>query len=110
MNAKTINPALGVDSFSCPSCGALSHQDWYNVHCDLFKKDNKPWIPDAETPERILKDKDINPAMRNSLADHFRQRLLQLPFFEPHEQNTWVSLSLENVYVSKCYSCKALAV
>ena len=110
MSAKTINPALGGESFNCPSCGALAHQDWYYVHCKIFDKDSKPWTPDPEAPERAMANREFDPPLRKTLSDYFKQRLLQLPFFEYHEQGVWMGLGLENVFVSKCYSCKALAV
>jgi Domain of unknown function (DUF4145) len=110
MNTKTINPALGADSFNCPSCGALAHQNWFLVHGENFKKDNRPSIPDAEALARVRAHKDLEQEVKNRIADYFEQRLLKLPFFDRQDQGTYVVLTLENVYVSQCYSCHALAV
>jgi hypothetical protein len=111
MNAKTINPVLGAESFNCPSCGALAHQSWYEVYCNDFEKGRGPWTPAPDAPEQALANRDVDdPALRRTIADYFRKRLLQLPFFDPTDQSVWLRLSLENVYVSKCYSCSALAV
>jgi hypothetical protein len=110
MNAKTIHPALGAESFNCPSCGALAHQDWFQVHCKIYDKDNKPWVPDPDAPRMALEDKGIDPELRLKFSDYFKQRLLRLPFFDPIENGVWVGLNLDNVFVSKCYSCKALAL
>jgi len=111
MASKTVTPSLGITSFTCTSCGALAHQSWYQIYCKNFAEGEHPWIPDQDAPAKILADKSIeDPEFRKKIAEYFRKRLLQLPFIDPAESDVWLRSSLENVYASKCYSCKALAI
>jgi hypothetical protein len=110
MKAKIVNPTLGAESFNCPSCGALAHQSWFSAYCDAYKKGEKPSTIDPDAPAMVLANKDVDPNLREAIASYFRNRLTQLPFFDQQTEGKWVGLSLENVSVSKCYSCNALAV
>jgi hypothetical protein len=110
MNAKIANPTLGAESFNCASCGALAHQSWFNAYCDVYKKGEKPFALDPGAPESMLANKDVDPNLREAIAGYFRKRLTQLPFLDKQTEGKWISLSLENVFVSKCYSCDALAI
>src|SRR5258708_10595476 len=110
MTTRVTNPALGAESFNCPSCGALAHQDWFHFYSKFYEKDSGQWIPDSKAAERVLSDKDLSPEHRDSFSAYYRKRLSQLPFFDQSGQDTWVRLELENVYASKCYSCDALAL
>jgi Domain of unknown function (DUF4145) len=110
MSTKVNPPILGAESFSCPSCGALAHQDWFHLHSTIFKREDKPWTPDPETPARALNSEDLEPADRKAISEYFERRLLRLPFFDPIENGIWAGLNLENAAVSKCYSCGALGV
>ncbi len=110
MPTKSIIPTLGAKSFSCPTCGALSHQTWYNLHGIQYEKDDAPSLVDANAPVQVMQNREAELEIRQNVAEYFRKRLTQLPFLENHEQSKRVTLSLENVWVSRCYSCNALAI
>ena len=44
---KTVEPQLGLESFSCPHCGALAHQHWFKVFIKEFG-DGKPTVYSVE--------------------------------------------------------------
>jgi len=31
MNSQDMEPQFGAESFSCPHCNAVAHQDWYSL-------------------------------------------------------------------------------
>jgi hypothetical protein len=31
MDSHAVEPQLGAESFSCPHCNAVAHQDWYGL-------------------------------------------------------------------------------
>jgi hypothetical protein len=88
----------------------LAHQSWFRVYCEDFEKENHPWTPDPEAPAKIVPDKTFDPDVAKSIAEFYKKRLLKLPFFDRNEKGVWLQSQLENVSVSECYSCSALAI
>ena len=107
MPKEEIAPALGEHSFSCPNCGAIAHQTWYNLFLDQFEKDHSPWVPDQEVLERL---KDLTPDARGPMREYFTKRLSKKPFRDDREQNLWLKGQFDNVYVSECYSCNRYSI
>ena len=71
-----IQPRLGAESFSCPHCNTVAHQDWYS----LFLKPENAAEVRVLTPEAIRQGE----AQRDSIKeiDQFIERLkkrLSLP-------------------------------
>lgn len=60
--AKEVAPQLGLDSFSCPHCGALAHQHWSGVFVSSYEKGTKPLPLDRAKVDAIdlkgIEDKD----------------------------------------------------
>ena len=110
MTVKTIPPALGSESFSCPSCGALAHQDWFNFFCRPYEKGQGPWVPAPDELQKMESDRVEPMEARKFWIEYLKKRLTQRPFLDQQPQAKWLDLELENTYVSKCYSCGALAV
>ncbi|MGB7036150.1 MAG: DUF4145 domain-containing protein [Xanthobacteraceae bacterium] len=108
MSSTPIAPALGEPSFSCPSCGAIAHQTWYDLFIDAREKDKSPWMPAPEILQRI--DRDFSSEASSSLKEYFKKRLAKKPFSEEIESNKWLNNQLENVYVSECYSCNQYSI
>src|SRR5258708_4858877 len=42
--AREVAPQLGLDSFSCPHCGALAHQHWFAVSIKSFERYGKLFV------------------------------------------------------------------
>jgi hypothetical protein len=81
MATKTVHPTLGAESFNCPSCGALAHQNWFNLHGDQYKKDEKPVTIDPDAVANTMANREADAEIRIAVAEYFRKRLTQLPFF-----------------------------
>jgi hypothetical protein len=71
MSGEGIVPALGGRSFSCPNCGAIAHQTWYNLFMDQYEKDQNPWTPDEEVFERL--DRDLGQEASDSVREYFKK-------------------------------------
>jgi hypothetical protein len=110
MISRQTNPALGLSSFNCPTCGALAHQSWFKVYCDQYQSDDEPHTIAPDAPKRVRENREGDPEIRERVAKFFEERLLKLPFFDQQEKATWVNLRLENCDISKCFSCGALAI
>ena len=108
MASKTITPALGESSFSCPHCGAISHQTWYKLFLEGYKKDQKPWMPEPDIIDRIKQNREIQD--KQTLIEFFTKTLSKKLFREIHEDNSYLTSELANLNISRCYSCAEYAV
>jgi hypothetical protein len=101
-------PKLGAESFSCPHCNAVAHQDWYSL---FLRPENAAEItvltPEATTVSmlRNAEGEDINE------IDHFAERLKKnglTYFYHKHLQSLKVRMG--NLHVSNCHNCNGFAV
>ncbi|AWM88644.1 DUF4145 domain-containing protein [Microvirga sp. 17 mud 1-3] len=110
MATKHVEPTLGAESFTCPHCGAIAHQTWFQTFGGRYKKDSRPHIPDVESAERVKRDKDIDEEVKEKLVLWFEKSSSKVPFFFPSEASPYNAPELGNVFVSECYSCNALSI
>lgn len=71
---KTVAPSLGLDSYSCPHCGALAHQSWFKVGIALFDRGQKPDLLDPADID-IAKIKKIEDPRERKQAEDLAVRL-----------------------------------
>jgi Uma2 family endonuclease len=91
--------------------GAIAHQDWYRLRADRYEKDNRPWIPGADFIAKVKKDRDL------SLSEEPKSRWIERiekyqsgnVFMEGGEWEPF-PLKVNNLYLSRCFSCEELAV
>ena len=100
MNSQNMEPQLGAESFSCPHCNAVAHQDWYS----LFLK------PENATEVVVLTLEALMLA-KGSESDQFVQRLKDnVLAYEYQEHPRNLKVKLLNLHVSRCYNCKGFTV
>ena len=111
MPHRYVAPSL-TDSFSCPHCGALSHQSWLQAYVHGRKRDNFPWDPDdiREDIEEFIDDhRDFDPDKKATTKRFFQLLKTKEPFFPPEKDEGYCG-RLENVDFSQCFSCKRFAI
>jgi hypothetical protein len=109
MGKQHIEPSIDLVSFSCPHCGALAHQTWFDVYADRIEEG----APHRETRlslAGVLTDPTIQVEMRERLRAYFERLLRGEVFLEKNEKSLYGLASLENVWVSRCYSCEQEAL
>jgi hypothetical protein len=100
MSSQEDEPQLGAESFSCPHCNAVAHQDWYS----LFLK------PENATDVVVLTLEALVLAKGNE-SDQFLQRLKDnVLAYEYQEHPRNLKVKLLNLHVSRCYNCKGFTV
>jgi Domain of unknown function (DUF4145) len=100
MGSHDVEPQLGAESFSCPHCHAVAHQDWYS----LFLK------PENATEVVVLTLEALMLA-KGSESDQFLQRLKDnVLAYEYQEHPRTLKVKLLNLHVSRCYNCKGFTV
>ena len=110
MNSQNMEPQLGAESFSCPHCNAVAHQDWYSLFL----------MPENATELRVLTPEAVTAStLRQGEGelddikeiDQFVERLKknELTFeYQKHSQS--VKVKMANLHVSNCHSCNGFAL
>ncbi len=109
MSGKHIEPALGSSSFSCPYCGTLAHQTWFQASARSFAKDAKPSMVDPETIESVRNDKSI-PADAQINFLNWAKRINNREIFLAEKSHDVYVYDVNNIYLSQCYSCDRYAL
>jgi hypothetical protein len=100
MASHDVEPQLGGESFSCPHCNAVAHQDWFS----LFLK------PENATEVVVLTLEALMLAKGNE-SDQLVQRLKDnVLAYEYQEHPRNLKVKLLNLHVSRCYICKGFTV
>jgi hypothetical protein len=100
MNSQNMEPQLGAESFSCPHCNVVAHQDWYS----LFVKQENAADVVVLTLEALM-------LAKGSESDQFLQYLKgNVLAYEYQEHPRNLKVKLLNLHVSRCYNCKGFTV
>jgi hypothetical protein len=107
--SKAVTPTLGANSFTCPHCGAIAAQHWYNLLISSFKGDDRPWVLSIEGRDRTVLDKIEDEDEKKKFAAFIKR-------VEKNEVTFQVlnfgrsDLQMVNMWLSNCYSCKGFSV
>src|SRR5260370_28128969 len=95
MGSHDVEPQLGAESFSCPHCNAVAHQDWYS----LFLK------PENATDVVVLTLQALMLAKGNE-SDQFVHRLKDNVLgYEYQARPRNLNVNLPNLHLSIYYHC-----
>ncbi|HSU56542.1 MAG TPA: DUF4145 domain-containing protein [Candidatus Dormibacteraeota bacterium] len=101
-------PLLGKASFKCPHCGANSHQDWYELRAKIRDRESSPRVPDADAIRRVTENSEISKEHKPELIEWVTRMRTGKVFFHEREWESY-ALQVENLWLSQCFSCKAIA-
>lgn len=107
---KSVQPDFGAMSFSCPHCGALAHQTWYSTYAAAIREPpRKLNIDQLAAAAQAL----TPPAAVPGLTDltNKKEQTSQIADFQIAPSTRGVPTAhVSQLYISKCYSCKKLAI
>jgi len=109
MIKKPSPPSIKEAAFDCPHCGAFTTQYWFEVHAKQREDDYPvPCIPNKEYKARVQEeDKGLPEQVKRYRLDWCDRMATGLVFLrDAHEYG----LVVDNLYLSKCYNCKKIAV
>jgi hypothetical protein len=109
MPPKEIIPALGLESYSCPHCGALANQFWFSVLPKSFEKGNKPFVTQVDRLKTIKLD-DFEEKARNRFVAAILRLEKNDVTYESNVQSQYSNWEMLNLYLSRCYSCDGFGV
>jgi hypothetical protein len=111
VSGKVVTPALGENSFTCPHCGANSHQTWYKAYIDGYEKGSGPMMPDEDSVDLLRANREIEKDLRDSMIEWVNRKLGRGLFFEgSREIGVLLHTEIGNLSISGCYSCGELAL
>lgn len=109
MPARHVEPAINLTSFSCPHCGAVAHQDWFRGMALPLDESETPFIPDAEWLSALKNDHQVNDEQFEEFQSFYKNYCTKSPFFSDLKDDKYV-FYLNNISISKCFSCKKLSL
>ncbi|HSQ40339.1 MAG TPA: DUF4145 domain-containing protein [Anaerolineales bacterium] len=108
-------PSISLASFACPHCGAHATQHWH--YTKLERCQGTAPLPLLLSEERLKKieenlkgQEEKDRAVMEKLVHFQRRLLLGEPFVERTRENLYDALTLANIFVSQCYTCKRVAL
>ncbi|MCT7295585.1 DUF4145 domain-containing protein [Ralstonia sp. CHL-2022] len=107
--SKHVTPTVAAVSFSCPHCGALALQTWYELYATKLGKDETPRIPDSSAFDDIEADPNLDDNVRQSYREWVKRMTGGQIFLADEPMNRYPR-DLNNLWVSQCYACNSLAL
>src|SRR5690349_1940590 len=102
-----VVPKLGAESFTCPHCGAIAQQSWYELYIDGFGRGSRPFVFTRELV-LALDPSEIREDEAKERVQKFQERFKKNEItYDVHADNSYLNTALVNAYVSLCYSCNA---
>ncbi len=109
--SKAIAPSIKETAFSCPHCGAFTTQFWFQLYAEAYtEKSPTPTIPPREFRQRLMTDETIPEEARTAMLSWCEGMVSGLVFLEKEKNSRYPDESVHNLYLSRCYNCKKIAV
>lgn len=107
-----VIPVLGRASFSCPhlECSANSLQRWYKLLVTANNTEQPISVFDYRDRITVSNDRKMTDKQKNELLDYINKQLTRKPFFQNSDESMYGEQSLENVFISKCFSCNQISI
>lgn len=108
---KIVPPSIREAAFNCPHCGAYTSQSWANIFAKFLTGETKtPIIPDVKALEKVRESREIKPEIKAHIEEHVQLMIQGDPFIERHESISYLDTEIYNIWISRCFNCKGLAV
>jgi hypothetical protein len=110
MAKKITPPSIKETAFDCPHCGAYTTQYWYRLYAGKHgEKHPSPIVPSKEELKSVIADDIIPKEEKEGMLRWFNEMMAGLIFFN-ERGDTYPEYDIYNLYISKCYHCKRIAV
>lgn len=108
MMPKSIPPQLGLNSFSCPHCGAIAHQNWYTLYFPSSGSSGPAVLRYEEVKQHIARIEDED---NRGAANKFLERLKKHSLtYDVIQFGHSCDREMVNLAVSYCFSCQGFGV
>ena len=113
MPPKYVAPDIALKAFSCPVCGALADQDWFNlVPKQITSGDRTPRVITAAILENFREQvpADFDERQQHNTAVKYGEKFVTKKIFVDTAPWNGNERELVNLYLSRCRSCEELSV
>ena len=109
MTSHAVEPRLGLESFSCPHCNVVAHQEWFSL---FLKAENNAADVIVLTPEAAMSlVEHLDDEEDRKRGEQFIERLKNNEATYQHQKYSQnLKVKMVNLHLSTCYSCKEFAV
>ncbi|HBP89193.1 MAG TPA: hypothetical protein DD706_16015 [Nitrospiraceae bacterium] len=106
---KDPSPSIEKIAFSCPHCGAYTHQFWFYLYPKRTENDSPPEIriPDYKN---VIKEAELPPERKAALQKFCEKYETGNVFFENSTDSLYQATRVYNLNLSCCYTCKEISV
>ena len=110
MTDEYLEPAIDSRRFSCPHCGVLAQQSWFNLYADPINSPSGVPLRLDETGLQQLRDNPMfTEAVRRQKVDYW-ERVTGGEVFLDRWAPCQSDIFLTNTAVSGCHSCGQPAI
>src|SRR4051812_39867666 len=105
MPPKQVTPALGLDSYSCPHCGALAAQHWFRVFPKIYDSKQRPsllGINQIVARRNRMSEKKDDVSSIQAAIDRLQTNAVTYLYDRDLPATTWEML---NMHMSLCHAC-----
>ena len=110
MADQTIGPAFNLSRFSCPNCGELAEQAWFNTYANqITSPAGVPLRIAGADLERLSRNPSFSPEVRQQKVAYWNrvnEGQVFLDRWTPIQSDVFVA----GMELSACHSCLQIAV
>lgn len=111
MAKKSVVPSIKEVAFDCPHCGAYTAQTWFDLSADQRPSDSRlPSLPGPDVIQSIERERDLSEETKARFLAYFKKIQSGGVFLERTEKTKYLNLDVENLFLSKCFTCGEIAV
>jgi hypothetical protein len=110
---KYVAPDISLKAFSCPVCGALADQDWFNlVPKQITGGDRTPRLITAAMLENFRQQvpSSFDERQTHDVAVKYGEKVVAKRIFVDTAPWNGNERELVNLYISRCRSCEEISV
>jgi len=109
--SKHVEPSVNETAFNCPHCGAFTTQHWYRLYAEYLRSEQPtPYIPNESERERIVKDINFKPELKDLHLRWMDKMLSGLVFLQEGRSAPYSMPEASNLHLTSCFNCKKIAV
>ena len=111
MPKKSVPASISEVAFDCPHCGAYTSQTWYEIYATERSAESRtPLVPRPDALERIRTSQEFSEDVKNRVLSFMERALSGLVFFHTNERGRYVHAEVQNLHLSKCFTCGEISV
>lgn len=111
MPPKSVTPAFGLKSFSCPTCGALASQEWFRAFAQGTTDSDPPKLFGKQDLQTIVdQTKQKSDQIPKSVLEVWAKEASGELTLREQSDSTWSKAKIVNLHISQCFSCSEIAV